>query len=74
MVIDETKTLLSPAEFARRLGVSVVTVRMWIAKRKISATRVGDRMWRIRESELTRMLEDGASPRREEQSRSAVSA
>jgi excisionase family DNA binding protein len=46
---------LTVAEFADNLDVRPVTVRSWIAKGQLKATRSGQRKWLIRESELARM-------------------
>jgi excisionase family DNA binding protein len=53
------------AEFAAEMRVRPVTVRSWIAKGQLRATRAGKRKWLVRRSELTRMLElddDPSSP------------
>lgn len=51
------------AEFAEELRVRPVTVRSWITKGKVTATRSGQRKWLIRRSELGRMLKaDGETP------------
>jgi excisionase family DNA binding protein len=52
------------AEFAEEMRVRPVTVRSWIAKGQLKATRAGQRKWLVRRSELTRMLQqgDGAIP------------
>jgi excisionase family DNA binding protein len=52
------------AEFAAEMRVRPVTVRSWIAKGQLRATRAGQRKWLVRRSELTRMLElgDDSSP------------
>jgi excisionase family DNA binding protein len=44
------------AEFAAEMRVRPVTVRSWIAKGQLRATRAGQRKWLVRRSELTRML------------------
>lgn len=44
------------AEFADEMRVRPVTVRSWIAKGQLKATRAGQRKWLVRRSELTRML------------------
>ena len=50
------------AEFAAELRVRPVTVRSWITKGQVRATRSGQRKWLIRRSELSRMLKgDGAT-------------
>lgn len=48
------KELLSVAEAARRRGVDQRTVRGWIRRGLLSATRYGDRLWLIRESDLSK--------------------
>ncbi len=45
------------AEFAEEMRVRPVTVRSWIAKGQLKATRAGQRKWLVRRSELARMLE-----------------
>jgi excisionase family DNA binding protein len=47
---------LTVAEFAEATRVRPVTVRSWIAKGQLKATRSGKRKWLIRRSELDRML------------------
>ena len=47
------------AEFAAEMRVRPVTVRSWITKGQLRATRAGQRKWLVRRSELTRMLEQG---------------
>jgi excisionase family DNA binding protein len=47
------------AEFAEEMRVRPVTVRSWIAKGQLRATRAGQRKWLVRRSELARMLEQG---------------
>jgi excisionase family DNA binding protein len=47
---------LTVAEFADATRVRPVTVRSWIAKGQLKATRSGKRKWLIRRSELDRML------------------
>ena len=50
------------AEFAGEMRVQPVTVRSWIAKGQLKATRAGQRKWLVRRSELARMLEQGDEP------------
>jgi len=50
------------AEFAAEMRVRPVTVRSWIAKGQLRATRAGQRKWLVRRSELSRMLEQGDKP------------
>jgi excisionase family DNA binding protein len=48
---------MTVAEFAQEMRVRPVTVRSWIAKGQLKATRAGQRKWLVRRSELARMLE-----------------
>ncbi len=50
---------LTVAEFAQEMRVRPVTVRSWIAKGQLKATRAGQRKWLVRRSEVARMLEQG---------------
>ena len=50
---------MTVAEFAQEMRVRPVTVRSWIAKGQLKATRAGQRKWLVRRSELARMLEQG---------------
>jgi excisionase family DNA binding protein len=50
---------LTVAEFATQMRVRPVTVRSWIAKGQLKATRAGQRKWLVRRSELARILEQG---------------
>jgi excisionase family DNA binding protein len=50
---------MTVAEFAEEMRVRPVTVRSWIAKGQLTATRAGQRKWLVRRSELAGMLEQG---------------
>jgi excisionase family DNA binding protein len=52
---------LTVAEFAQEMRVRPVTVRAWIAKGQLKATRAEQRKWLVRRSELARMLEQDES-------------
>ncbi|MFZ0970777.1 MAG: helix-turn-helix domain-containing protein [Solirubrobacteraceae bacterium] len=58
---DEQDRLLSVAEVAQLLSVTEPTVREWIKDGKLRAHRAGARFWRIRQSEVDRMLGEQAS-------------
>lgn len=58
---DNEDRLLSVADVSRLLGVTEPTVREWIKEGKLKAHRAGARFWRIRQSEVDRMLSDQAS-------------
>jgi excisionase family DNA binding protein len=49
-------------EAADELGLSVHTVRAWVARRRIAHIRLG-RAVRISAAEITRILNDGTVPR-----------
>jgi excisionase family DNA binding protein len=58
--IEEDDPWLTVADFADQLRVKPVTVRSWISKGRVKATRSGERKWLIRTSEVARMLnQDG---------------
>lgn len=60
---DNEDRLLSVADVARLLSVTEPTVREWIKEGKLRAHRAGARLWRIRSSEVDRMLAEQASNR-----------
>ena len=55
--------LLSVADVSEQLSITEPTVRLWIKEGKIKAHRAGARFWRIRQSEVDRMLAEQASGR-----------
>ena len=61
---DSDDRLLSVADVAKLLSVTEPTVREWIKEGKLKAHRAGARFWRIRQSEVDRMLGEqaGTSP------------
>jgi excisionase family DNA binding protein len=63
MMPDQEDRLLSVAEVAQLLSVTEPTVREWIKDGKLQAHRAGARFWRIRQSEVDRMLSEQASNR-----------
>jgi excisionase family DNA binding protein len=60
---DSDDRLLSVAEVAKLLSVTEPTVREWIKEGKLKAHRAGARFWRIRHSEVDRMLSQQSSHR-----------
>jgi excisionase family DNA binding protein len=56
----ETK-LLTLDEAAARLGMKVITLRMWASRRRIARCKIG-RSVRIPESEITRIVEESMIP------------
>lgn len=61
--VSADERLLSVADVARLLSVTEPTVRVWIKEGKLGAQRVGARFWRIRQSEVDRMLSAQADSR-----------
>jgi excisionase family DNA binding protein len=61
MMADSEDRLLSVADVAKLLSVTEPTVREWIKEGKLKAHRAGARFWRIRQSEVDRMLGQQAS-------------
>ena len=61
-----TEDFLTPLEFAAAMGVSIRTVRNWIAYGYVRATRVGPRLIRIPSTEVGRIAVplDGTVPER----------
>ena len=55
--------LLTVADVSRQLSITEPTVRLWIKEGKIKAHRAGARFWRIRQSEVDRMLSEQVSTR-----------
>lgn len=51
---------LTLAEIAAELRVNPATVRLWVSKGLLPATRAGERKWLVRRSDLDRMLATGA--------------
>ena len=52
---ETQKRLLTPAEVATRLNVSLVTVGRWLREGKLKGVKAG-RQWRVRESDLEAFL------------------
>jgi excisionase family DNA binding protein len=59
------RELVNVSEAARLLGLAQVTVRTWIAQRRIGVVRLG-RAVRIPLSEIDRLIERSTIPAREE--------
>ena len=58
--MQETQCLmLSPKEFAKRLSVSRWTIYSWLQQGTIKGVKVGNRLVRIPESELNRIIQRG---------------
>lgn len=53
---DATDPWLTLAEIAEELRVNPATVRQWVSKGQLKASRAGVRKWIVRRSELDRML------------------
>jgi excisionase family DNA binding protein len=65
---DGRTRLVSISDAAKELGLAPVTLRSWIAKRRIASVKLG-RSIRIPSSELDRLVERGAIPALPERSR-----
>jgi excisionase family DNA binding protein len=74
MMADDEDRLLSVADVAELLGVTQPTVREWIKDGKLRAHRAGARFWRIRRSEVDRMLAEQASHRPPERTGARLAA
>jgi excisionase family DNA binding protein len=68
MMADNEDRLLSVAEVSKLLSVTEPTIREWIKDGKLQAHRAGARFWRIRQSEVDRMLSEQPSNRTQPQS------
>lgn len=51
-----TEPLLTPAQVADELQVTVGTVRRWITTGELRAAKAGPRRWTVRRSDLDRFL------------------
>jgi excisionase family DNA binding protein len=58
---DEDPWLTLP-EVSAELRVHPSTVRLWVANGRLAAVRAGGRKWRVRRSEVDRMLSADVSP------------
>ena len=55
----ETEKLLTVKDAAKVLLVKPTTVREWLKAGKLKGIKVGNRLWRVRESELEAFLREG---------------
>jgi excisionase family DNA binding protein len=62
MLKHESDKLLTGAQVAEMLSLKPVTIRQWIAKRKLASVKVGDRAVRIPASEVAKLIERGFVP------------
>ena len=58
-----TPKLLTVKQISELLGLAQVTVRLWIAQRRLNAVKLGHRAIRVPESEVSRLIAEGALPR-----------
>ncbi len=58
--------LLRVRQFAEAANLREATVRSWVLYRKIAVIRLGGRAIRIPKSELTRLINEGMVPAREQ--------
>ena len=59
------ETYYTPKEIAEKLKLNIGTVYKWIREGRIKAIKLGD-VWRISESELNQLLQDGMNTRKSE--------
>ncbi len=57
----QRQTFLTVKQFAAELGLAEVTVRVWLAARKLAFVRFG-RAVRIPVSEIQRLVDEGMNP------------
>ncbi len=50
------EALLTPAQLAEEMQVTVATVRRWISTGELHASKAGPRRWTIRRSDVDRFL------------------
>jgi len=62
MTKPDSKNLLSTAQIAEWLNLKPVTIRKWIAERKLASVKVGDRAIRVPASEVEKLIERGFVP------------
>jgi excisionase family DNA binding protein len=62
MFEHESEKLLTGVQVAEMLALKPVTIRQWIAKRKLASVRVGERAIRIPASEVVKLIERGFIP------------
>ncbi len=56
---------LSPEQIAKELGLkSAETVRSWIRKKELPATRLGGRVYRVKREDLDKFLEQGRTDKK----------
>ena len=56
---------LTVEQFARETQLTCLTIRRWIAQKRIAITYIGPHTLRIPESELGRLFANGAVPARD---------
>ncbi len=64
-----TNKLLTAEQAAQILGIKLVTMRSWIAKRMVGSTRLGKRAIRVPDSEIQKLIERGSVPALPERTR-----
>ena len=53
------RKMLTTEEVAERLNMHMKTVQLWLRQGRIKGTKLGPRMWRVRESDLQDFIEQG---------------
>lgn len=65
IIMGEKETMLSTTEAAKRLGVGMRTIQLWLRQGRLPGVKLGPRIWRIRESDVLRIQQEGL-PKTEE--------
>jgi len=60
--VDTEDPWMTLGEVSEELKVHPSTVRLWVKEGRLAAVRAGGRKWRVRRSELARMLKSDVSP------------
>jgi len=60
--VDREDPWMTLGEVSEELKVHPSTVRLWVNAGRLAAVRAGGRKWRVRRSELDRMLKSDVSP------------
>ncbi|MEO8968586.1 MAG: helix-turn-helix domain-containing protein [Solirubrobacteraceae bacterium] len=58
---DSDDPWLTPTEIAKEIRVNAATIRLWISKGLLPATRAGQRKLLVRRSEVVRLLAENSS-------------
>lgn len=59
---EPKEKMLPTNEVAERLGVQMRTVQLWLRQGRLAGVKLGPRLWRVKESEVLRIQEEGVPP------------